>query len=151
MHPQRWVLVAALALATGYAWLGGGFVGITSVEAGQSTLVTPALKPGQALATFASGCFWCTDADFDKLPGRRSPTAGWPGGKTPKPSYKVVTPATPGPAAAGLVVYHPAIVRSATPLDHHCQNAGPLVAHRRFCNAGRQYRPVIYFHCAEAG
>src|SRR5688500_17466401 len=149
MHPQRWVLVAALALGTGYVWLGGGFVGITSIEAGQSTLVTPTLKPGLAVATFASGCFWCTEADFDKLTGVISTTSGYTGGKTPNPTYREVTTGRTGHAEAVQVVYDPAIVSYDKLLDHYWHNVDPFVAHPQFCDTGSQSRPVIYFHSEE--
>jgi peptide-methionine (S)-S-oxide reductase len=146
MHPQRWVLVAALALATGYVWLSGGFVGLTTIEARQSTLLEPQLKPGQAVATFASGCFWCTEADFDKVPGVISTTSGYTGGKVPNPTYRQVTTGETGHAEAVQVIYDPAVVSYEKLLDHYWHNVDPFVAHRQFCDSGNQYRPVIYFH-----
>ncbi len=149
MHPQRWVLVAALAVATGYLWLGGAFVGITSIEAGQSTLLTPALKAGQAVATFASGCFWCTESDFDKLPSVISTTSGYTGGNVANPTYKEVSSGRTGHAEAVQVVYDPAIVTYDKLLDHYWHNVDPFVANRQFCDVGTQYRPVIFFHTEE--
>jgi peptide-methionine (S)-S-oxide reductase len=146
MHPQRWVLVAALALATGYVWLSGGLVGIATIEAGQSTLLQPELKPGQALATFASGCFWCTEADFDKVPGVISTISGYTGGKVPNPTYRQVTTGTTGHAEAVQVIYDPAVVSYEKLLDSYWHNVDPFVANRQFCDSGSQYRPVIYFH-----
>ena len=149
MHPQRWVLIAALALATGYLWLGGAFVGITAIEAGQSTLVTQTPKPGTAVATFASGCFWCTEADFDKLPGVISTTSGYTGGNAPNPTYREVSSGRTGHTEAVQVVYDPAIVSYDKLLEHYWHNVDPFVAHRQFCDAGSQYRPVIFFHTEE--
>jgi peptide-methionine (S)-S-oxide reductase len=149
MHPQRWVLVAAIALATGYVWLGGGFVGMTTVEAGQSTLLTPSLKPGLADATFASGCFWCTEADFDKLPGVISTTSGYTAGTVPNPTYKQVSSGQTGHTEAVQVVYDPAVVTYDKLLDHYWHNVDPFSAHRQFCDVGTQYRPVIFFHTEE--
>ena len=63
MHPQRWILIVALSLAGAYLWLGGAFVGVTSRDVGAQagdTLVAPPNAPGVSIATFASGCFWCT-------------------------------------------------------------------------------------------
>jgi peptide-methionine (S)-S-oxide reductase len=146
MHPQRWVLVAALALATGYVWLSGGVVGLATLEAGQSTLVTPPQKPGLAVATFASGCFWCTESDFDKLPGVISTTSGYTGGTVPNPTYKQVSAGQTGHAEAVQVVYDPAVVSYDKLLDHYWHNVDPFVAHRQFCDVGSQYRPVIFYH-----
>ena len=149
MHPQRWVLVVALAIAAGYVWLSGGFVGLTEIQAGQSTLVTPPTKPGLAVATFASGCFWCTESDFDKLQGVISTTSGYTGGKTPNPSYKEVSAGQTGHAEAVMVVYDPAVVSYDKLLDHYWRNVDPFVANRQFCDVGTQYRPVIFFHTEE--
>ena len=146
MHPQRWILVAAFALAIGYVWLGGGFIGVTSIEAGQSTLVTPSLKPGLAVATFASGCFWCTESDFDKLPGVISTTSGYTGGKVPNPTYKQVSSGQTGHTEAVQVVYDPAVVSYDKLLEHYWHNVDPFVADRQFCDVGSQYRPVVFFH-----
>ena len=73
MHPQRWILVAVLTLAAGYTWLSGGLVGITGTRSQQGSTVvalaaaaSPTQQSGTAAATFAAGCFWCTEADFDK-------------------------------------------------------------------------------------
>jgi methionine-S-sulfoxide reductase len=147
MHPQRWVLVAALALAGGYVWLSGGFVGLTSVEARQSTLMQP--PQNGLVATFASGCFWCTEADFDKVPGVISTISGYTGGKVANPTYRQVTTGQTGHTEAVQVVYDPAVVSYEKLLDHYWRNVDPFVAHRQFCDVGTQYRPVIFFHTPE--
>ena len=72
MHLQRWILVAALALAAGYVWLRGGFIGILEINPAPAAAIaaTAQAEPqgqGQAVATFASGCFWCTEADFERF------------------------------------------------------------------------------------
>jgi peptide-methionine (S)-S-oxide reductase len=147
MHPQRWVLVAALALAGGYVWLSGGLVGMISLEARQSTLQPPPQKG--LVATFASGCFWCTEADFDKVPGVLSTTSGYTGGKVANPTYRQVTTGQTGHTEAVQVVYDPAVVSYEKLLDHYWRNVDPFVAHRQFCDVGSQYRPVIFFHTPE--
>jgi len=147
MHPQRWLLIAALALATGYVWLSGGFVGITSVQAQQSgTAVVVPQKPGLAVATLAAGCFWCTEADFDKVRGVVSTTSGYTGGRVANPTYRQVTTGATGHAEAVQVVFDPAVVSYEALLDHFWRNVDPFVAHRQFCDAGNQYRPEIFFH-----
>ena len=149
MHPQRWVLLAAVAVATVYIWLGGGFVGLTTLQAGQTAVVSPPQKPGVAAATFASGCFWCTEADFDKVAGVISTTSGYTGGKLPNPTYKQVSSGGTGHTEAVQVVYDPAVVSYEKLLDHYWHNVDPFVAHRQFCDEGTQYRPVIFYHSQE--
>ena len=147
MHPQRWLLMIALALATGYVWLSGGFVGMTSIEARQGgTLVQPPEKPGLAVATFASGCFWCTESDFDKVRGVVSTTSGYTGGRVANPTYRQVSSGETGHAESVYVVFDPAVVSYETLLDHFWHNVDPFVAHRQFCDVGNQYRPEIFFH-----
>lgn len=147
MHPQRWLLITALALATGYVWLSGGFIGIASIHAQRDgTAAQAPLKPGQALATFAAGCFWCTEADFDKVKGVISTTSGYTGGKVANPTYRQVTTGDTGHAEAVQVVFDPAVVTYSALLDHFWRNVDPFVAHRQFCDVGNQYRPEIFFH-----
>ena len=147
MHPQRWLLMIALVLATGYVWLSGGFVGMTSMEARQGgTLVQPPEKPGLAVATFASGCFWCTESDFDKVRGVVSTTSGYTGGTVANPTYRQVSSGGTGHAESVYVVFDPAVVSYETLLDHFWHNVDPFVAHRQFCDVGNQYRPEIFFH-----
>ena len=101
------------------------------------------------MATFASGCFWCTESDFDKLPGVISTTSGYTGGTVPNATYKEVSSGRTGHAEAVQVVYDPAIVSYDKLLDHYWHNVDPFVAHRQFCDVGSQYRPVIFFHTEE--
>lgn len=147
MHPQRWLLITALALAMGYVWLSGGFVGMASMHAQQGgTVVQAPQKPGLAVATFASGCFWCTEADFDKVRGVVSTTSGYTGGKVANPTYRQVTTGETGHAEAVQVVFDPALVTYEALLDNYWRNVDPFVAHRQFCDVGSQYRPEIFFH-----
>jgi peptide-methionine (S)-S-oxide reductase len=157
MHPQRWLLIAVLTLAAGYTWLSGGFVGITGTLGQQGSTVVasaaampapgaPAQQTGMATATFAAGCFWCTEADFDKLAGVVSTTSGYTGGRVENPTYRQVTTGSTGHAEAVRVVFDPAVVSYEELLDHFWKNVDPFVANRQFCDSGSQYRPEIFFH-----
>ncbi len=147
MHPQRWLTITALVLAAGYVWLSGGFVGVTSMYAQQGgTEVQGPEKPGLVVATFAAGCFWCTEADFDKVTGVVSTTSGYTGGTVANPTYRQVTTGRTGHAESVRVVFDPAVVSYDALLDHYWKNVDPFVANRQFCDSGNQYRPEIFFH-----
>ncbi len=144
-HPQRWLLITALVLATGYAWLSGGFAGIASAQQGGTAVQAPQ-DPGLAMATFAAGCFWCTEADFDKVQGVVSTTSGYTGGTVANPTYRQVTSGRTGHAEAVRVVFDPAVVTYEALLDHYWKNVDPFVADRQFCDRGNSYRPEIFVH-----
>jgi len=151
MHPQRWILIAALAIAGGYVWLSGGFVGVVAAmrpasapAAAQSAAEVQ--KKGLELATFASGCFWCTEADFDKVRGVVTTTSGYTGGTVPNPTYKQVSAGATGHAEAVQVVFDPSVVSYEQLLEQYWRNVDPFVAQRQFCDVGSQYRPAIFVH-----
>lgn len=149
MRPHRWILLAALAIAAGYVWLSGGLVGITNMNAEPARAAVPAAEveqQGLAMATFAAGCFWCTEADFDKVRGVVSTTSGYTGGTVPSPTYKQVSGGGTGHAEAVRVVFDPSVVSYDALLDHFWRNVDPFVAHRQFCDIGNQYRPEIFAH-----
>jgi peptide-methionine (S)-S-oxide reductase len=100
----------------------------------------------RATATFAGGCFWCTEADFDKVPGVISTTSGFIGGHVANPSYQDVVRGNTGHTEAVEIVYDPAKVSYEKLLDVFWRNHDPLVKNRQFCDSGSQYRPGIFFH-----
>jgi peptide-methionine (S)-S-oxide reductase len=97
-------------------------------------------------ATFAGGCFWCTEADFDKVPGVISTTSGFIGGKVANPSYQQVTTGTTGHTEAVEIVFDPAKVSYEKLLDVFWRNHDPLAKDRQFCDRGDMYRPGIFYH-----
>ena len=102
--------------------------------------------PKQEVATFAGGCFWCTEADFDKVPGVISTTSGFIGGKVANPTYQQVTTGTTGHTEAVEIVFDPAKVTYQQLLDVFWRNHDPLAKDRQFCDRGDMYRPGIFFH-----
>ena len=98
-----------------------------------------------ATAIFAGGCFWCVEADFDKVAGVISTTSGYTGGHTANPSYEDVGHGGTGHAEAVEIVYDPAKVSYAKLLDVFWHNIDPLVKDRQFCDRGRQYRTAIFY------
>ena len=143
MRRQRLILVTAIVLGLGYAWLRGGFVGATAPGAVPSQ---PASSSGLETATFAAGCFWCAEADFEKVPGVVSVISGFTGGHVANPTYKQVSRGGTGHAESVQVRYDPTRISYEALLDHFWHNVDPFVSHRQFCDVGDQYRPEIFVH-----
>jgi peptide-methionine (S)-S-oxide reductase len=98
-----------------------------------------------ATAIFAGGCFWCVEADFDKVAGVLSTTSGYIGGSVKNPTYSQVSAGGTGHAEAVKVVYDPAKVTYAKLLDVFWHNVDPLAKDRQFCDSGDQYRTAIFY------
>lgn len=101
------------------------------------------------IATFAGGCFWCTEADFDKVPGVISTTSGYIGGTTVNPTYKQVSAGKTGHIEAVQVRFDPAKTNFAELLAAFWPTIDPLTPNRQFCDGGSQYRSAIFYHNAE--
>jgi methionine-S-sulfoxide reductase len=102
----------------------------------------PAAEP--RVATFASGCFWCTEADFEKVPGVVEAVSGYTGGRDPDPTYKEVSAGGTGHTEAVQVRYDPDEVTYERLLEVYWRNVDPLDAGGQFCDRGDQYRPAIF-------
>ena len=98
-----------------------------------------------ATAVFAGGCFWCLEADFDKLPGVLATESGYTAGKTPNPSYQQVSAGGTGHTEAVRVRYDPAKVSYQQLVDYFWRHIDPTVKDRQFCDVGTQYRSGIYW------
>src|SRR5204863_1257331 len=103
-------------------------------------------EPRTAVATFAGGCFWCVEADFDKVEGVISTTSGYTGGHVANPSYEQVSRGGTGHAEAVEIVFDPARVTHQKLLDVFWHNIDPVAKDRQFCDHGDQYRSAIFYH-----
>jgi len=101
-----------------------------------------------AKATFAGGCFWCVEADFDKVPGVLSTTSGYIGGTVANPTYEQVSKKTTGHAEAVEIVFDPSKVSFAQLLEKFWRTIDPTTKDRQFCDAGSPYRTAIFTHDA---
>jgi peptide-methionine (S)-S-oxide reductase len=104
---------------------------------------------GTAVATFAGGCFWCTESDFEKVPGVLEVISGYTGGTSPNPTYALVSAGSTGHAEAVEVRYDPAKVTYARLLDLFWRNIDLLDAGGQFCDRGDQYRSEIFYRTDE--
>jgi peptide-methionine (S)-S-oxide reductase len=109
----------------------------------------PALAQATAKATFAGGCFWCVEADFDKVPGVLSTTSGYIGGTVPNPSYEQVSSKATGHTEAVEIVFDPAKVSYAALVNHFWRTIDPTTPDRQFCDVGSPYRTAIFTHDAQ--
>jgi len=101
--------------------------------------------PRDATALFAGGCFWCVEADFEKLPGVLKAESGYTGGQVKNPTYEQVSAGGTGHAEAVRVYYDPAKVSYAQLVDYFWHHIDPTVKDRQFCDVGNQYRSGIYY------
>src|SRR3989304_1549212 len=97
-----------------------------------------------ATAVFAGGCFWCLEADFDKLAGVLATESGYTAGKTPNPTYQQVSAGGTGHTEAVRVSYDPAKVSYQQLVDYFWRHIDPTVKDRQFCAVGPRYRSGIY-------
>jgi peptide methionine sulfoxide reductase msrA/msrB len=106
------------------------------------------MEKGTALqvATFAGGCFWCTEADFEKLPGVVKVISGYTGGQKKNPTYEEVSAGTTGHVEAVQVYYDPARVSYEALLDYFWRHIDPTDDGGQFVDRGSQYRSAIFYH-----
>jgi peptide-methionine (S)-S-oxide reductase len=109
----------------------------------------PQPKEGQALATFAGGCFWCVESDFDHVPGVIATTSGYTGGKAANPTYNQVSAGGTGHTESVEIIYDPKKVSYAQLVDYFWRHIDPTVKDQQFCDHGSQYRTAIFTHSAE--
>ena len=109
-------------------------------------LASGPLFAATAKATFAGGCFWCVEADFDKVDGVISTTSGYIGGRVANPSYEQVSSKSTGHAEAVEIVFDPAKVSYEQLLGKFWHSIDPTTKDRQFCDAGSPYRTAIFAH-----
>ena len=108
-------------------------------------LLAQAATAATATAIFAGGCFWCTEFDFEKLPGVIAAESGYTAGKVPNPSYKAVSAGTTGHTEAVRVTYDPAKVTYSQLVEFFWKTIDPTEKDKQFCDSGSQYRSGIYW------
>ncbi len=101
------------------------------------------------VATFAGGCFWCTEADFEKLPGIVRVVSGYTGGHLGNPTYEQVSTGTTGHVEAVQVYYDPEKTSYGKLLDYFWRHVDPTDPGGQFADRGSQYVTAIFYHNAE--
>ncbi|WP_309084184.1 peptide-methionine (S)-S-oxide reductase MsrA [Chelativorans sp.] len=105
-------------------------------------LTAPPSLAATKTAIFAGGCFWCVEADFDKVPGVISTTSGYTGGDTPNPTYDDYS--SGGHREAVKIDYDDSRVTYEHLLDVFFHSVDPTDAGGQFCDRGESYSTAIY-------
>lgn len=132
-------VAGAAAIATGFLW---------SAVADQSS--QPEANTSRlSTAIFAGGCFWCVEADFDKVDGVVSTVSGYTGGTTDEPTYKQVTYGDTGHYEAVKISYDPTRVSYDELVEHFFRTIDPTDPRGQFCDKGDSYRTAVFVSDAE--
>jgi peptide-methionine (S)-S-oxide reductase len=132
--PQSVALVAGLAAMA---------LGFFSSAGAQDQVSSPDAKR-LSTAVFAGGCFWCVEADFDKVDGVVSTVSGYTGGTVVNPTYKQVSHEKTGHYEAVKVTYDPDKVSYDALVDYYFHHIDPTDATGQFCDKGDSYRSAVF-------
>jgi peptide-methionine (S)-S-oxide reductase len=98
------------------------------------------------VATFGSGCFWCTEAVFQQMKGVRKVESGYSGGSVPSPTYQQVCTGRTGHAEVVQVTFDPKVISYPELLHVFWRSHDPTTRDRQGNDSGTQYRSVIFYH-----
>ena len=112
---------------------------------GQSKIMDNANHPTET-ATLGGGCFWCTEAEFQMLPGVKSVASGFAGGTTENPTYKEVCTGETGHAEVIQIEFDPKVVSYEKILETFWEAHDPTTLNRQGNDSGTQYRSIILYH-----
>ncbi|HEX8569463.1 MAG TPA: peptide-methionine (S)-S-oxide reductase MsrA [Caulobacteraceae bacterium] len=101
-------------------------------------------QPKLETAVFAGGCFWCTEADFEKMPGVVSAVSGYTGGSERNPTYEQVVAKRTGHLEAVRVTYDPSKVTYGALVTQFWRTIDPTDAGGQFCDRGATYRTAVF-------
>jgi peptide-methionine (S)-S-oxide reductase len=118
---------------------------VIGVTAGAQTSA-PLAPTMTAKATFAGGCFWCVESDFDKIDGVISTTSGYIGGTTANPTYEQVSSNATGHYEAVEIVFDPKKVSYEKLVEYFWRTIDPTDKTGQFCDKGAPYKTAIFTH-----
>ncbi len=132
---------------SGLALAGLAFLQINAAQKSETMADATAMlkQSGLATAIFAGGCFWCTESDFEKLPGVSDAVSGYTGGHVENPTYRAVSRGDTGHTEAVQVYYDPAVISYDDLLRGFWRQFDPTDADGSFADRGSQYRPAIFY------
>jgi peptide methionine sulfoxide reductase msrA/msrB len=98
------------------------------------------------IATLAGGCFWCVEADYEKLDGVVKSISGYTGGKEKNPKYKQVASGQTGHVESVQVYFDPSVISYSEILDYYWRHVDPTDSGGQFVDRGAHYRTMIFYH-----
>jgi peptide-methionine (S)-S-oxide reductase len=114
------------------------------IAVGLGVEINQAKAAGTETLTVAGGCFWCVEADFEKVEGVHEVVSGYTGGSVKNPTYKQVTGGGTGHYEAVEITYDPAKVSARQLYDLFFRSVDPTDAGGQFCDRGESYRTAIF-------
>jgi len=114
----------------------------------QRTVYMPK-REGLAVATFAGGCFWCTEGVLERLNGVEEAVSGYSGGNTKNPTYEQVSAGTSGHAEAVQIWYDPQKITYRELLEAFFATHDPTTLNRQGADIGTQYRSAVFYRTKE--
>lgn len=138
-------------------WLGGALVSILSItscaEHKSQTMdisdETTVQNVKYDTATFATGCFWCTEAIFQRLKGVSKVISGYSGGNVPNPTYEEVCTGSTGHAECCQIIFDPSVIAFDQLLEVFWKTHDPTTLNRQGNDVGTQYRSAVFYHSTQ--
>jgi len=141
-------LIAACSQSSGPSAVVDAGYETGTVASGQDTAAqkpyTEVRSDGLSTAIFAGGCFWCTESDFEKIPGVIEAISGYTGGRVDNPNYKQVSYTETGHFEAVKVIFDPAQVSYRELVDGFWMTIDPTDNRGQFCDKGSSYRSAVF-------
>lgn len=147
MKPMLAILITGLAALVACAQKAP--TTIDAKKEKQTNMTTAPLPATATVATFANGCFWCTEAVFEELDGVISAVSGYTGGETINPTYKEVCDGNTGHAECLQITYDSTKISFEELLEVFWQTHDPTTLNRQGADVGTQYRSGIFYHTTE--
>ncbi len=119
-----------------------------SVAPSLSQAANTSADKAEEVATFAGGCFWCVEADFDTVPGVLRTISGYTGGRVKNPTYAQVVAGASGHREAVRIVFDPKRVSYTQLLEIFWRSVDPTDAGGQFCDRGQSYSTAIFANSA---
>lgn len=143
------IFLIAFVILTGVILLGFQKSSDKNSKQNEKSVFMKAESKNLKTATFAGGCFWCVESDFEKVDGVVEAVSGYTGGQQPNPTYEEVSAGGTGHAEAVQVTYDPAKITYKELLDVFWRHVDPTDGGGQFVDRGSQYRTAIFYHDEE--